>query len=183
MTNHSTYIEIANRHLQGLVPEEQENNYTFQIVKSEVVKFADTFVTKYLPYYLGFPVYGASISIELDLDNNELLQVSTNPHINLNKIQYEKRDSPVITIEKLKKIVLKNSGWDSLDSLSDLKDLDNKYWFSRSGNQLSKLVYVVENITKRKDHDQDYGQDSRPHIVDYVIDCYSGEIVDEIPSI
>lgn len=176
---------IADQYLQDVIrnalTEEEKGNYTFKISESKTVKFTNTFVAKYRQYCREVPLYGSFVTIELDLDDNrELLSVSSN--IGIGKIQYPLEPSSEITTDKLREIVIQNAGYDSPESLPDWK-VGEKYWFYHTNNETWYLSYVVKNVLKYEDYSQEDNRDKRPEIVDYIIDAFSGDLIDEIPCI
>ncbi len=176
---------IADQYLQDMMhnalTKEEKDKYTFERYESETIKFTNTFVVKYRQYYMGFPLYGSFVTIELDLDDNrELLSVSSN--IGMVNIQYPLEHSSEITPDELREIVIRNAGYDSPESLPDLQ-IDGKYWFYQTNTKTWYLSYVVENVLKYRDCSQEDNRDKRPEIVDYIIDAFSGDLIDEIPCI
>jgi large subunit ribosomal protein L15 len=176
---------IADQYLQDVIrnalTEEEKDKYTFERYESKTIKFTNTFVAEYHQYYMEFPLYGSFVTIELDLDKNrELLAVSSN--IGMGNIQYPLEHSSEITPDKLREIVIKNAGYNSPESLPNL-EIDGKYWFYQTNTETWYLSYVVENVLKYEDRSQEDNRDKRPEIVDYIIDAFSGDLIDEIPCI
>ena len=177
--------DIADQYLQGVIhnalTKEEKDKYTFERYESKTIKFTNTFVAEYHQHYMGFPLYGSFVTIELDLNKNrELLSVSSN--IGMGNIQYPLEHSSEITTDELREIVIKNAGYSSPESLPDL-EIDGKYWFYQTDTETWYLSYVVENVLKYRDYSQEDNRHKRPEIVDYIIDAFSGDLIDEIPCI
>jgi Zn-dependent metalloprotease len=130
----------------------------------------DSTVVKFTHKYKDIPIYGSSVSVEID-QNSEPLGFSATLPIDSVYI------SPLKIREKqeILDVVLSKTGVQKIDP--EWEESCSLNWYFNKKNQEWQLVYIVKCVI---DGDYDDKASMFPDIVDYVIDANNGEYITKI---
>mgnify|MGYP001010790681 CR=1 FL=1 len=133
----------------------------FEPISTEPVPLTGTVAVKFRQRFNDVPVYGSLVTVELD-ENNRLVAINGSLG-EPSEVSPVPAKSPAQAIE-----AIQHHGGSKKDLAGVAPDLE--YYFDpRSASW--RLVYIVKNVKR----------DKAPHIVDYVVDAHTGEVVAELP--
>ncbi len=156
--------ELAAAEVRGRRPE-------FKLIAVEKIPLAGTQAVKFRQTYRGIPVYGSHVVVELD-ENQELLAITS--------ALGEPTVDPVASIsaKAAAAVIGKAAGYPE-DSPPDL-DLQMNYYFAQDA-QKWYLVWVAENVPKRRAPGTKPAKHALPEIFDYVVCAHTCNLVAELP--
>ncbi len=168
-----------NTWLQSLVLEkDQKLKYAFISYDAEEIDFTKTSIVKFLQYYHNFPLYGSLVTVELDEDK-ELLSISST----IGDLSSPNIPVKEISEQKVLEIVKKSAGYESSVELEPKEPNIKKCWYYNTDKKEWQLSYIVEDVLKAENVDQEDDWERMPEVFDYVVDISTGNLIDEIPRV
>jgi bacillolysin/neutral peptidase B len=164
---------IASPEVPSLSSTETEMPATeYRTARTETVPLTGSRVVKFTQYRDRIPVYGSSVTIELD-DSNALLSVGS--------ALGEPGDvNPVATISPadVEKVIYTDAGEGAV-----LDGPPRLYYYFDNAVEPNKwrLVYIAQNVQRNPPADD--SDTALPDVVDYVVDAHTRELVTKLPRV